>query len=510
MGTDMDADLPPAAHDDESRDAADRGRPEGTATSRTVDAARLVDQVVDYAILALDESGTIESWNTGAGRLTGHTAAQAIGRSFSMFSTEEDRHAGLPLALLDEARLKGRAAVRGWRLRKDGTRFWGDVVITSLHDDDGELGGFAKVVRDLTVEHELEESRRRSEERFRVLVSQVKDYAIIALDASGTIESWNVGAEWLKGYTAAEAVGRSLSMFYSVEDRRAGLPLRLLDEARTEGRVEHTGWRIRKDGTRFWGDVIITALHDDEGRLTGFANVTRDLTERKQDEEALSSFLGSLAHDFTAPVTAIKGFNAAIQEAPEDKRDDFHLRIDANADRLTQMMRDLVTYAAAHSTSVRRPETFDLAGLARTTVLAMGCASELDRVTLPGGRSFVRADKAAIERVLTNLVSNALKYSSTGPVVVDVARAADQVRLSVADQGRGIEPRDLGTIFDEFERGALATKDGGTGLGLTSVKTLVEAQGGSVHIESVVGQGTTVTVALPAPMRGPGTPSPPT
>jgi PAS domain S-box-containing protein len=492
----VDPDLPSAPDD----------RPDRAAPP-ALDAARLIDQVVDYAILALDESGTIESWNTGAERLKGYTAAEAIGRNFSMFYTEEDRHAGRPLALLDEARLYGRAADRGWRLRKDGTPFWGDVVITSLRDGDGRLDGFAKVVRDLTVEHELHESLRRSEQRFRVLVSQVKDYAIISLDVSGTIESWNLGAEWLKGYTAGEAVGRSFSMFYSAEDRRAGLPLRLLDEARVEGSVEHTGWRIRKDGSRFWGDVIITALHDDRDRLTGFAKVTRDLTERKEDEEALSSFLGTLAHDFTAPVTAIKGFNALIQEAPEDRRGDLHARIDSNADRLAQMMRDLVTYAAAHSSTVGRPETFDLADLARATVLAMGCASELDRVTVPRGRSLVRADKAALERVLTNLVSNALKYSSAGPVVVDVGRAGDVVRLSVSDKGRGIESRDLDAIFDEFERGALATKDGGTGLGLASVKTLVEAQGGSVLIDSVVGQGTTVTVELPAPTHDAATPS---
>ena len=264
--------------------------------------------MVDFAILALDVSGTIESWNTGAERLKGYTAAEAIGRSFSMFYTEEDRHSGLPLALLETARLRGRVTDTGWRLRKDGTRFWGDVVITALHDDDGQVSGFAKVVRDLTVEHELAEALHRSEERFRVMVSQVKDYAIIALDASGTIESWNTGAEWLTGYSADEAIGRSFSMLYSSTDRRAGLPVQLLDQARTEGRVQHTGWRIRKDGSRFWGDVIITALHDDDGKLTGFAKVTRDLTERKKHEDALSSVPGDPSPTTSAsPVTRHQG-----------------------------------------------------------------------------------------------------------------------------------------------------------------------------------------------------------
>lgn len=479
--------------------------PDGTTAHppATLNAARLIDQVVDYAIIALDGSGTIESWNTGAERLKGYSAEEAIGRSFSMFYTDEDRRAGLPLTLLDEARAKGRVESLGWRVRKDGTRFWADVVITALHDDFGTVVAFGKVVRDLTARHELEESLRRSEERFRVLVSQVKDYAIIALDPSGTIESWNVGAAWLKGYTADEAIGRSFSMFYNEEDRRAGLPLRLLDVARQEGRVEHTGWGIRKDGTRFWGDVVITALHDDDDNLTGFAKVTRDLTERKQFEEEQASFLATIAHDFRTPITAMKGFTELVPDAPEAMREDFLRRIDANADRLMQMMKDLVSYATAHAVSTtNRPELFDLAGLARQTVPTMGSAFELARVVLPQGRALVKADQASLERVLINLVGNALKYSTNGPIVVDVVRVDDRVRLTVSDQGRGIAPDDVERIFDEFERGSLATDDGGTGLGLTSVKSLVNEQGGSVQMDSVVGEGTTVTVELPAPVHG--------
>jgi PAS domain S-box-containing protein len=469
----------------------------------SVDVTRLVDQLVDYAVIALDGSGTIESWNVGAQRLKGYAAEEAVGRSFSMFYTDEDRRAGLPLRLLDEARTKGRVEALGWRVRKDGTRFWADVVITSVLDDDGHVIGFGKVTRDLTEQHALEQSLRRSEERFRLLVSQVKDYAIIALDASGTIESWNAGAERLKGYTADEAIGRSFSMFYAEEDRRAGLPLQLLDAAREHGRVEHTGWRLRKDGTRFWCDVVITALHNSEGQLTGFAKVTRDLTERKELEEAQATFLGTIAHDFRTPITAMKGFTELVRDAPEEFREDFLHRIDANADRLMQMMKDLVTYATAKSVSTTsRPELFDLAELARDTVETMGSSSTLSRVVLPQKRVMVNADRASMERVLINLVGNALKYAPTGAVVVDVVRAGGQVRLSVSDHGRGIAREDLATIFDEFERGSLAQEDGGSGLGLTSVRSLVEEQGGRVGIDSVVGQGTVVTVVLPAPERG--------
>ena len=248
---------------------------------------QLVAQVADYAIIALDPQGTIESWNLGAELTKGYTAEEAIGRSFAMFYTEADRRAGLPLELLLKARQDGRVAHTGWRVRKDGTRFWGDVVITAIHDEDGHLTGYTKVTRDLTEEHALELRLRASEERFRLLVGQVSDYAIIALDPQGTIETWNLGAERVKGYTAEEAIGQSFAMFYTPEDRRAGLPLKLLDAAREKGRVEYTGWRLRKDGTQFWGDIVITALHDAEGNLTGFAKVTRDLTEQHALEEKL-------------------------------------------------------------------------------------------------------------------------------------------------------------------------------------------------------------------------------
>jgi PAS domain S-box-containing protein len=467
-----------------------------------VDAARLIEQVRDYAIIALDGSGTIESWNRGAQNLKGYTAQEAIGRNFSMFYTDEDRRFGLPLELLDRARRDGRVEHLGWRVRKDGTKFWGDVIITAISDDFGSIVGFAKVTRDLTVQHHLEESLRRSEERFRLMVSQVRDYAIIALDPSGTIESWNAGAERVKGYTAEEAIGRSFSMFYTPEDRRLGLPFQLLDEARTQGSVEHTGWRVRKDGSKFWGDAIITAIHDDQGNLTGFAKVTRDLTERKELEDAQASFLASIAHDFRTPITAMKGFTELMRDAPPDMQEEFLARIDANADRLMQMMKDLVGYATLHSVSASyRPEMLDLSELVRATVRTMASTYDVGRVVLPELPCLVLADRMSMERIVTNLVSNALKYSESGPVAIDVTRADDRVRMSVTDEGRGIAAEDLDTIFEEFERGRLAQNDGGTGLGLTSVKRLVEEQGGRVDLASVVGQGTKVTVELPAPSQ---------
>jgi PAS domain S-box-containing protein len=244
----------------------------------------LVERVLDYAIFALTPDGHIASWNAGAQRLKGYSAAEIIGQHFEQFYTAEDRVAGHPAQLLARARSEGRVEDEGWRVRKDGTRFWADVVITALFDDTGVLRGFAKVTRDRTEVRAAEEQLRQSEERFRTLVDTIRDYAIFLLSPEGEILTWNQGAQRLKGYEQSEIVGHSFKRFYTPEARAKGLPEQLLAAARADGRVEDEGWRVRKDGTRFWADVVITALRDGAGHLIGYAKVTRDLSDRRQAE----------------------------------------------------------------------------------------------------------------------------------------------------------------------------------------------------------------------------------
>ncbi len=455
----------------------------------------------DYAIIGLDPQGVIESWNLGAERVKGYTAEEAIGRSFAMFYTDEDRRSGLPLSLLLQARDEGRVEHLGYRVRKDGTRFWGDVVITAVHDAQGNHVGYTKVTRDLTEQHELETKLRSSEERLRLLVGQVQDYAIIALDPQGTIETWNLGAERVKGYTADEAIGRSFSMFYTPEDRRSGLPLKLLARARDTGRVEHTGWRVRKDGTRFWGDVIITALHDEGGNLTGYAKVTRDRTDLKALEDAQDAFYAAFTHDFRTPVHALMGYVDAVRDATDEERPDLIDRVETNAKRLLDMVGALVEFAtqrAGHASLLM--DDIDVAHVARNAVHDISPVLDPARVHVADETVMGRANTVALHRVLTNLVVNALKYSGPGsPVEVCFGHeGTDRVQITVADRGRGIDPGDLESIFQEFNRGRMAENDGGTGLGLASVRELVTQMRGTVHIESEVGVGTTVTVDLPA------------
>jgi PAS domain S-box-containing protein len=459
----------------------------------------LVGQVRDYAIVGLDPQGTITTWNLGAERVKGYSAEEAVGRSFEMFYTEEDRRKGLPLKLLDAAREEGRVEQTGWRVRKDGSRFWGDVVITALHDDEGHLTGYAKVTRDLTEKHELEVALRTSEERLRLLVGQVSDYAIIALDPQGTIETWNLGAERVTRYTAEEAVGRSFEMFYTEEDRRKGLPLKLLNAAREIGRVEHAGWRVRKDGSRFWGHVVITALHDDEGHLSGYAKVTRDRTDVKALEEAQDAFYAAFNHDFRTPATALKGFVEAIREARDDEREHLIDRVEASADRLVRMVEGLVEFATRRDGQAPLMlADIDLAQVVRTTAQDLSPDLDPTRVQIADDVVIARANGVAMHRVVTNLLVNALKYSPPGtPVEVAFSRPRPgHVLLTVSDQGRGIDPADVNTIFDEFARGRLAEDDGGTGLGLASARDLVEQQDGTITLETEPGVGTTVKVEL--------------
>jgi PAS domain S-box-containing protein len=245
----------------------------------------LVDTVRDYAIFALDVQGYILSWNAGARRIKGYEAREIIGKHFSIFYPPELVKQGFPEYELEVAGQSGRFEHEGWRVRKDGSRFWANVVITALRDEQGELRGFGKVTRDLTARRETEEAMRLSEERFRLLVEGVKDYAIFMMDPGGRIVTWNSGAERIKGYRAEEIIGKSFKQFYLPEDLASRHPERELEIASLTGRYEEEGWRVRKDGSTFWASVLLTALRNKAGELVGFAKVTRDLTERRQAQE---------------------------------------------------------------------------------------------------------------------------------------------------------------------------------------------------------------------------------
>jgi PAS domain S-box-containing protein len=247
----------------------------------------LVDGLIDYAIYMLDPSGIITNWNAGAQRMKGYSAREIVGEHFSKFYTARDRTAGLPAQVLATAIKEGRYEAEGWRVRKDGSHFWASVVVDTIRGDHGDLIGFAKITRDITERQKAQDALRESERQFRLLVAGVTDYALYMLDPNGLITSWNGGAQRIKGYTSDEIIGQHFSRFYTEPDRAAGLPARSLHTAETTGRFESENWRVRKDGTLFWANVVIDAIRDENGRLVGFAKITRDMTDKRNAQIAL-------------------------------------------------------------------------------------------------------------------------------------------------------------------------------------------------------------------------------
>src|SRR3954453_21450921 len=327
--------------------------------------ALLLDSVADYAIFLLDPMGRISSWNLGARRLKGYEAHEILGEHFSRFYTAEDLARDHPTHELEIARAQGRYEEEGWRLRKDGSRFWASVLITALFVGD-ELMGFAKVTRDLTARRLAEEQLRTRSmeltqanaelEQFRLMVSGVRDYAIFALDAGGHIRTWNEGACRIKGYTEDEVVGRHFSMFYTPEDRAREHPAHELDVAAREGRFEEEGWRVRKDGSRFWANVVITALRHPTGVLAGYAKVTRDLTARRvadlalrQANGELERFASTAAHDLVEPLHTIVGLADLLErrygEALGDDGRELLTHVRGSAERLRGRVDGLLAYA---------------------------------------------------------------------------------------------------------------------------------------------------------------------
>jgi len=303
----------------------------------------LVESVRDYAIFALDPRGRVLSWNAGAERLKGYRADEIIGKHFSVFYPREVVAEGFPEFELRTATNTGRFENEGWRIRKDGSRFWANVVITALRDATGALVGFAKVTRDLTHRREAEEALRASEESFRLLVDGVKDYAIFMLDPTGRVVTWNAGAERIKGYRPNEIIGRSFTTFYPPGDIAAGKPDRELLIAERDGRYEEEGWRLRRDGTMFWANVLITSIRADSGELVGFAKVTRDLTERRAaSQRALKDARRAAAqkaerkaaalreHESRALTDALRQQSVELEARTHEAEDARHLADEAN------------------------------------------------------------------------------------------------------------------------------------------------------------------------------------
>jgi rsbT co-antagonist protein RsbR len=244
---------------------------------------QMMDSITDFKVMRLDGEGVVRSWQAGAQQLTRYAAEEIIGRPVALLYTAGDIANGLVETDLRAAAEAGRYETEGWRVAKDGTQFWAYVVFTAVRDQAGGVRGYVMAVRDLTDRREEEQTLRGMEQ----MVNSIADFEVIRFDLDGIMRSWNPGAESLTGYAADEVIGHSVAMFYTEDDARAGLLEREMAGAVRNGSVESEGWRIRKDGTRFWTNIVISPIRDERGEVTGYVKVGRDLTERREQEQLL-------------------------------------------------------------------------------------------------------------------------------------------------------------------------------------------------------------------------------
>ncbi len=464
----------------------------------------LVNAVTDYALYMLDRDGYIATWNPGARRFKGYEADEIIGQHFSRFFTDEDRAAKLPAGALRTAEKEGKFESEGWRVRKDGTRFWASVVIDPVRDESGELVGFAKITRDITEKKEAERALFAADQRFRMLVQGVRDYAIYMLDPDGRITNWNAGARAIKGYAAEEIIGEHFSRFYTAEDRAAGEPDRALATALAEGKYEKEAWRVKKDGTRFWASVVIDPIYDNTGELLGFAKITRDMSERRRAQQeleeartalfqsqklqALGELTGGIAHDFNNLMTVIRGSADLLRRGglSEEKQRRYLDAIIETSDRAATLTSHLLAFGRRQPL---RPQVIDVnvrldaigEVLSRTLGSPIEIALDLDPNLWP-----TEVDAAELETALLNAAFNARDAMPKGGrlTLATSNRPADDgdlICIAVTDTGEGMPREVLERAFEPFFTTKPVGK--GTGLGLSQIHGFAAQSGGRAEIE---------------------------
>ncbi len=487
----------------------------------------LIDAVSDYAIYMLDRDGLVASWNAGAQRLTGFSEAEILGRHFSKFYEAADVDANLPALALRAALADGRFEAEGWGRGKDGRRFWARSVLNPVFSADGDHLGFARVTRDLTERRAAAGALEQSEERFRLLVDAVTDYALYTVDPQGIVTYWNTGAERAKGYRPHEVIGTSFSRFYRQEEREAGLPMKALAIAAEEDRFESEGWRVRKDGAEFWANVVIHPIRDSSGVLHGFAKITRDITEKREAQfaleharealfqsqklEAIGQLTGGVAHDFNNLLAVVlTSLELLRRRLPDDQK--LHALVDSatmGAKRGVTLTQRMLAFARRQEL---RPEKVDLRSLVEgMTELLRTTLGSLVPVKYDFSESLppILVDAHQLELAILNLAVNARDAMSEGGVLSLEARqekvspndgqnsikAGMYVKLAVSDTGSGMSAETLARATEPFFTTKGVGK--GTGLGLAMVQGLAGQSGGRLSLVSTEGVGTRAELWLP-------------
>jgi PAS domain S-box-containing protein len=474
----------------------------------------LVEGITDYAVYMLDPDGYVANWNAGAEKIKGYKAREIIGKHFSIFYTPEDRETDLPARALEIARKEKHFLAEGWRIRKDGTKFFASVVIDPIFER-RKLIGYAKITRDITERQQALADLRASESQFRMLVSGVTDYALYMLTPAGVVANWNAGGLRIKGYAAGEIIGQHFSRFYTAEDQAAGKPARALKIAEETGHYEEEGWRVRKDGSFFWASVVIDPIREADGQLVGFAKITRDISERREAQQkleqiqrqlaesqkmdALGQLTGGVAHDFNNLLMIISGNLHKIRKELTGERSLSALSaIETASQRAASLTSQLLTFARRQSVN---PQTIDMTdritSVREVLISALGSMISL-HIDIQPDVSPVFVDPAEFETALLNLVINARDAMPEGGEVTLSARNEpehQQVVICVKDTGVGIPKDVVNKVFDPFFTTKPVGK--GTGLGLSQVHGFTHQAGGTIEIDSALGKGTIVCMRLP-------------
>jgi len=490
----------------------------------------------NFALIATDEKGIIQLFNIGAERMLGYAAAEVVDKISPAHISDAQEVIARAVVLSREFAtaiapgfealvFKAARAIEDnyelTYLRKNGTRLPVILSVTALRDAAEKIIGYLLIGTDNSARMDVEDRLRWTEESFHLMVESVTDYSIVMLDPQGRIMSWNSGAQRIKGYSAEEIVGQSFTRFYSSKDAERGAPTRDLEAARTRGRFEDEGWRMRRDGSTFWANIVLTAVLDHVGNLRGFAQLTRDLTGRRQAEDeiakakavaektslASAEFLSGMSHELRTSLNAILGFAQLMeseQPPPTPSQKESVAKIVQAGWYLMELINEVMDLAMIESGRLSWSlEPMSLADVMHECQAAIEPQAQKSgiRMTLPeiDGQCFIKADRTRVKQVLTNLLSNAIKYNRPGgSVVVECTVSAPQrVRISVTDTGAGMQPDQLAQLFRPFSRvGQETSAAAGAGIGLVVTKRLVELMGGAIGVRSHVGKGSVFWIEL--------------
>lgn len=516
----------------------------------------IISEIEDYAIFMLDVDGKITTWNKGAERIKGYSADEIIGQHFSQFYKQEDKDAGLPEKLLEKARVDGRAEHEGWRVGKHEDTFWANVVISAITNDAGQHTGYIKVTRDLSermaaekvineYEFDLKEQAKKSEmlrDMYMTFVSEAEDYSIIMLNENGAIIDWNKAAERLKGYSFEEVHGKHFGIFYTPEDMQGLLPEKILVKAKREGRTENEGWRIRKDGTKFWANVVITAVRDNSGEVKGYIKITRDLTKKmlaekaaakytaeleleiskvKQRDELLaktyrklntstnvrSRFVKSATNDMQVPLKNIlEAANRLSNKQGQIINDNDLLdvqRIIVSASAAKKTIQDVALLSVLLENSVNlEASQFDINQLVKD-IIEHKPGGELLKHNIEYkcmGQKDLYLPAPLVHYAVENSVLNALKFSpEESSIVISASEDGDNIVLNIEDSGPGIPAEEQALLFESFYRGSnIKDITEGTGLSLYLAKNFMIMMGGDITYKPKEdNKGSIFTITLP-------------